>query len=57
MMIIEIVLTLGLIVLVIWANVVLSPMQPEVERVLDDSRYPPYLPRDAKASSHRDHIV
>jgi hypothetical protein len=57
MMIIEVVLTIGLIVLVLWANVVLSPMQAEVEKVLDDSRYPPYLPREMKASSHRDHIV
>ena len=57
MMIIEVVLTLGLIVLVIWANIVIQPMQPEVEKALDDSRYPPYLPRSSKASSHRDHIV
>ena len=57
MMIIEVVLTLGLIVLVLWANIVLSPMQPEVERAIDESRYPPYLPRNSKASSHRDHIV
>ena len=57
MMIIEVVLTIGLIFLVLWANVVLSPMQPEVEKAIDDSRYPPYLPRSSKASSHRDHIV
>ena len=57
MMIIEVILTIGLIVLVLWANIVLSPVQPEVEKVIDDSRYPPYLSRAAKNSSHRDHIV
>lgn len=57
MMIIEVILTIGLIVLVLWANIVIQPMQPEVEKVLDDSRFPPYLPRNSKASSHKDHIV
>ena len=57
MMIIEVLLLLGLIVLVLWINLVLSPLQSEVEKIIDDSRYPPYLHGVAKSSSHNKFII